>query len=102
MCYSDGQKNKYSLLNECNRMLKYNIEKYFIIRFWKKGVLKTTKFSTDNFLCKGLPKNGVHNGSVQAPTKHVVAEKGRQIMYLSSVSFQILLDVENDSELKRS
>jgi hypothetical protein len=25
MCYTDGQKNKYSLLNECNRMLKYNI-----------------------------------------------------------------------------
>jgi hypothetical protein len=21
----DGQKNKYSVLNECNRMLKYNI-----------------------------------------------------------------------------
>jgi hypothetical protein len=26
MCYIDGQKNKYSVLNECNRMLKYNIE----------------------------------------------------------------------------
>jgi hypothetical protein len=25
MCYIDGQKNKYSVLNECNRMLKYNI-----------------------------------------------------------------------------
>jgi hypothetical protein len=25
MCYNDGQKNKYSVLNECNRMLKYNI-----------------------------------------------------------------------------
>jgi hypothetical protein len=24
MCYIDGQKNKYSVLNECNRMLKYN------------------------------------------------------------------------------
>jgi hypothetical protein len=26
MCYIDGQKNKYSALNECNRTLKYNIE----------------------------------------------------------------------------
>jgi hypothetical protein len=25
MCYIDGQKNKYSALNECNKMLKYNI-----------------------------------------------------------------------------
>jgi hypothetical protein len=25
MCYIDGQKNKYSVLNECNRMLKYNM-----------------------------------------------------------------------------
>jgi hypothetical protein len=25
MCYIDGQKNKYSVLNECNRMLKYNL-----------------------------------------------------------------------------
>jgi hypothetical protein len=24
-CYINGQKNKYSALNECNRMLKYNI-----------------------------------------------------------------------------
>jgi hypothetical protein len=24
MCYIDGQKNKYSVLKECNRMLKYN------------------------------------------------------------------------------
>jgi hypothetical protein len=29
MCYIDGQKNKYSVLNECSRMLKYNILKYF-------------------------------------------------------------------------
>jgi hypothetical protein len=25
LCYIDGQKNKYSVLNECSRMLKYNI-----------------------------------------------------------------------------
>jgi hypothetical protein len=25
MCYIDRQKNKYSVLNECNRMLKYNM-----------------------------------------------------------------------------
>jgi hypothetical protein len=25
MYYIDGQKNKYSVLNECSRMLKYNI-----------------------------------------------------------------------------
>jgi hypothetical protein len=24
MCYIDGQNNKYSVLNECNRKLKYN------------------------------------------------------------------------------
>jgi hypothetical protein len=29
MCYIDGQKNKYSVLNECNRMLKYNIYNIF-------------------------------------------------------------------------
>jgi hypothetical protein len=28
MCYIDGQKNKYSVLNECNRMLKCNIVLY--------------------------------------------------------------------------
>jgi hypothetical protein len=27
MCYVDGQNNKYSVLNECNRMLKYNIDR---------------------------------------------------------------------------
>jgi hypothetical protein len=26
MCYIDGQKNKYSALNECSRMLKYNVD----------------------------------------------------------------------------
>jgi hypothetical protein len=25
MCYIDGQKNKYLVLKECSRMLKYNI-----------------------------------------------------------------------------
>jgi hypothetical protein len=25
MCYIDGPKNKYSVLNECSRMLKYNL-----------------------------------------------------------------------------
>jgi hypothetical protein len=25
MCYIDGQENKYSVLNECSWMLKYNI-----------------------------------------------------------------------------
>jgi L-rhamnose mutarotase len=29
MCYIDGQKNKYSVLNECSRMLKYNILQYY-------------------------------------------------------------------------
>jgi hypothetical protein len=32
MCYIDGQKNKYSVLNECHRMLKYNI--LLIIVYW--------------------------------------------------------------------
>jgi hypothetical protein len=31
MCYINGRKNKYSVLNECNRMLKYNI-RIIIIR----------------------------------------------------------------------
>jgi hypothetical protein len=31
MCCIDGQKNKYSVLNECNRMLKYNICDFFHI-----------------------------------------------------------------------
>jgi hypothetical protein len=32
MCYIDGEKNKYSVLNECNRMLKYNeVIEYFSI-----------------------------------------------------------------------
>jgi hypothetical protein len=29
MCYIDGQKSKYSVLNKCNRMLKYNIFKIY-------------------------------------------------------------------------
>jgi hypothetical protein len=32
MCYIDGQKNKYSVLNECNRMLKYNIQ-YIVVKY---------------------------------------------------------------------
>jgi hypothetical protein len=32
-CYIDGQKNKYSVLNECNRMLKYNILYNILIEF---------------------------------------------------------------------
>jgi hypothetical protein len=31
MCYIDGQNNKYSVLNECNRMLKYNIFNSLVI-----------------------------------------------------------------------
>jgi hypothetical protein len=31
MCYIDGQKNKYSVLNECNRMLKYNIPRGVVL-----------------------------------------------------------------------
>jgi hypothetical protein len=34
MCYIDGQKNKYSVLNECNRMLKYNT----VIKLMKPGL----------------------------------------------------------------
>jgi hypothetical protein len=34
MCYIDGQKNKYSVLNECNRMLKYNIANRAFEEFW--------------------------------------------------------------------
>jgi hypothetical protein len=30
MCYIDGQKKKYSVLRECNRMLKYNINRIFV------------------------------------------------------------------------
>jgi hypothetical protein len=30
MCYIDGQNNKYSALNECNRMLKYNINNFYL------------------------------------------------------------------------
>jgi hypothetical protein len=31
MCCIDGQKNKYSVLNECNRILKYNISHSYIV-----------------------------------------------------------------------
>jgi hypothetical protein len=30
MCYIDGQNDKYSVLNECNRMLKYNIGQFLL------------------------------------------------------------------------
>jgi hypothetical protein len=30
ICYFDGQKNKYSVLNDCSRMLKYNIGKLLV------------------------------------------------------------------------
>jgi hypothetical protein len=36
MCCIDGQENKYSVLNECSRMLKYNVREtsiYFHIHF---------------------------------------------------------------------
>jgi hypothetical protein len=45
MCYIDGQKNKYSVLNECNRMLKYNI-------FWKLSiVMPIIENTTFQWLC---------------------------------------------------
>jgi hypothetical protein len=40
MCYIDGQKNKYSVLNECNRMLKYNIFKRLNTTEQSKSALK--------------------------------------------------------------
>jgi hypothetical protein len=34
MCYIDGQKNKNSVLNECNRMLKYkNINEFYKYKY---------------------------------------------------------------------
>jgi hypothetical protein len=38
MCYIDGQKNKYSVLNECSRMLKYNISQDIFMKSEKKNV----------------------------------------------------------------
>jgi hypothetical protein len=34
MCCIDGQENKYSVLNECSRMLKYNILYYGIVLYY--------------------------------------------------------------------
>jgi hypothetical protein len=31
MCCIDGQENKYSVLNECSRMLNYNISEYLSV-----------------------------------------------------------------------
>jgi hypothetical protein len=36
MCYIDGQKNKYSVLNECNRMLKYNIFCLRVVYYFRR------------------------------------------------------------------
>jgi hypothetical protein len=45
MCYIDGQKNKYSVLNECNRMLKYNIkvQRNREMEEWGEGTVLTCK-----------------------------------------------------------
>jgi hypothetical protein len=40
MCYIDGQKNKYSVLNECSRMLKYNILQLHRRKSGKNGPLR--------------------------------------------------------------
>jgi hypothetical protein len=55
MCYIDGQKNKYSVLNECNRMLKYNIFN------WSQTLraLLPSGFPTDNHRLSRLPKESV-------------------------------------------
>jgi hypothetical protein len=40
MCYIDGQKNKYSVLNECNRMLKYDIFIYCFFTIYSRYLKK--------------------------------------------------------------
>jgi hypothetical protein len=40
MCYIDGQKNKYSVLNKCNRMLKYNITEFHMRFIFRMGSIK--------------------------------------------------------------
>jgi hypothetical protein len=44
MCYIDGQKNKFSMLNECNRMLKYNITNK---RLYERGEIMRGKEETE-------------------------------------------------------
>jgi hypothetical protein len=34
MCYIDGQKDKYSVLNECNRMREHNWLRHYA-KIWK-------------------------------------------------------------------
>jgi hypothetical protein len=48
MCYIDGQKNKYSVLNECSRMLKYNI--YNIIQAAEKSSLNEIRYNADTII----------------------------------------------------
>jgi hypothetical protein len=61
MCYIDGQKNKYSVLNECNRMLKYNVDGKVQLEIWwnsmdlfdltgAKGECKSSVNTVMNFL----------------------------------------------------
>jgi hypothetical protein len=53
MCYIDGQNNKYSVLNECNRMLKYNIlSKYlFLENSYDYVFMKTLQFLIWCYVC---------------------------------------------------
>jgi hypothetical protein len=61
MSYIDPQKNKYSVLNECNRMLKYNIFSSVALlrgslRYWVRNIIE---FWWDRMFC--------------APCRHPVA-----------------------------
>jgi hypothetical protein len=51
MCYIDGQKNKYSVSNECNRMLKYNTQKYILVFLLVSFLLTSHKYP----ICFPLP-----------------------------------------------
>jgi hypothetical protein len=67
MCYIDGQKNKYSVLNECSRMLKYN--KFLIafsIIYLNLGVCN----STDNGV---ILDNNIFYMKMVVQPKHVAA-----------------------------
>jgi hypothetical protein len=85
MCYIDGQKNKYSVLKECNRMLKYNIfvkelEVLLYTSCLLQGFCTTLPFRSralcPSFCCTVLPK------PLRPPSLHRIAALCRHPLHM--------------------
>jgi hypothetical protein len=76
MCYIDGQNNKYSVSNECNRMLKYNV---LLVRMavHQLYTLRSEMYRSNQggckSLCKSLFQDEPHHFPQSGPFRRMVS-----------------------------